>query len=1135
MKFYIKRSDHSDGLYNFLLIIGFTVLFLAVTDVMSVSAGTYKTKFHFNSKSHQLKQDSIIYKGRVLDEKDKPMAGVTVKIAGSNKVINTNSQGEFFIFAMPKENLEFTYIGYQVKYLSLNVVEVTQPISVRMIPGENSLGEVAVSNGYQDVSKLNSTGSYEVVTKQQLQHSSDPNLIKRLEGITTGMDFGSNSVIVNSANPAVAKLNGQFNNSALAKLSIRGKTTLNPFNSTNDVSGLVMVVIDGIPSPYSIDNINPNDVESITILKDAAASSIWGARAANGVIVVKTKHGAYNKPLNISFNSNFNVSDKPDAFYHKTMSTSELVDAQSFQFNAANTIIDSANLTQPQPFYSPVAEILNQQKMGAITPTQAISQLNALRGNDVRRDYDKYLFRDAFTQSYSLGIDGGGEKMTYRLSGNYDNLRNNTIGSAGERLSVTYNTSLRLLKNLELNANINFSQRTSQNQAQEDDVSGTLSAPFYLYTRLANDQGIPQSISYKYRPDFVNLLASAYGDNILGLDYTPLQNMRDGYINTRSRSVNINLGANYKINSVFSANVLYNYNRGRSAENILNNQNSFYMRDLITQYTAPADYFDPLYGPQPFLQQIPLGGLYRPTLATLTKNFFRGQIDAKKNWGDKHQFEAVAGVDLSQSSLVTQIDQYYGFDEKALTNTPQVNYNSFSTPLFLDASGAAALRIPYSSGFSNYKLRNYSIFSNAFYTYNKLYTFSASIRKDFSSEFGIKGEEGATPFYSFGGKWNIAGEGFYKSFILPVLQFRVNYGTTGTSNSRINGMQSFSLPLGALTANNQIKPSKTGMLNLGLDFGSKNNRITGSLEYYDKRTTSYFTNNIIDPISGILDPLNINNIKLHTRGADVIINSMNLQAGLFSWTSNLLFSYNRVKTDKSVNQDALTAGSAIGDISNNIPGYDVSQIFAFRWAGLDPSSGSPRGYVNGVPTVVNDAASYALISNQAISTAHYFGSAIPVYFGSFRNTLRYGAFSLAANITYKLGYFFRRPVSDLVQYNSLFSNGLAQGAEYSQRWQKAGDELTTNVPSMIYPASQQRDNFYRYSDINVQKGDHVRLQEVNLSYTLNKRNWFLKNPRLYANITNLGIIWRSNKLGIDPDVYDYPAPRTYSLGLSANF
>lgn len=1082
-----------------------------------------------------LKQDSVVYRGKVTDENGRIMVGATIKVIGGNRSTFTTSKGLFAIYGPRKGTLEITYIGYLNRQITLNNLNYLEPIDVKMIPGNNNLGEVSVvSTGYQDIAKERATGSFEVITKEQLEHSSDPNLVKRLEGITTSMNFNNQLNSVNSASTTIASTDPS--KSPLANLTIRGKNTLN----TNQVtylsqSGEVLVVIDGVASPYSIDNVNPNDVESITVLKDAAAASIWGSRAANGVIVVKTKRGNYDKPVNVFFNSNFNLTEKPDLFYKKVMSTSDYIDAQVFLFNASKTKVNPPTIGIQQPFLSPVAEILGRQQNGQISSAQANSEIDALRGNDVRRDFEKYILRDAFTQSYSLAIDGGSKRVAYRISGGYDNTQENSIGAGSNRLALSYNSSYKPLKNLELSIGVTYSVRNTENQATEQAVSANVAGNFYPYTQLVDSHSNAISIPYKYRPAFIDLLSSNYGNKIQDLTFTPLKNIKEGYYKTSYKNLNFNLGANYRINNFLSVNVLYNYSIDNNQQNIYNSQNSFYMRDLVSYYTSPSG-----------VQAIPLGGLYRPTTIDDRSHSLRGQLNVNQKWGEKHAINLIAGSEVTQSYFLSKSFQYYGYNKDNLFSTNQLDFKDY-VPLLFDNGFGATAQIPYNStAFTDGRIRTYSLYSNGAYTYNGRYTISGSIRKDQSSVFGVGTNKGGAPFFSVGAKWNIAAENFYKLDFLPILQLRSTFGYNGNVNPLVSARQLISYSggtqvngllyatTGSDATNDLLRPEKTGVLNLGLDFGVKNGRVSGSFEYYNKRTKDLIAPNSIDPSTGF-NRLSFNTATLQGWGTDFSISTINFRINKFSWTSNFLFSYNRVKVAKIFTAAAKTAADVISGTPAYNEGADLSRLYAYRWAGLDPVTGSPVGYFNGQPMIVNSTASYLSVTGQPMSTAHYFGSAVPVYFGSLRNTFRYGALSVSANILYKLGYYFRRPQSDLVRYSQLFSSNVVQGSEYSNRWQKPGDELFTNVPSQIYPANNLRDLFYQFSEINVLKADHIRLQEINISYSLSKKNWFLKNPRVYANISNLGIIWRANKLNIDPDIGDYPNPRTYAFGFSANF
>jgi len=1100
----------------------------------------------------------IDVRGQVLNEKGLPLLGAYVRLEGTAKKTLSDIDGMFiFKDVGEKGRLIVSYVGYKTDTVTLNG---QSSYLIKLDPQALAMDDVQiVSTGYQQLPRERATGSFEVITKEQLQHSTDPNLIRRLEGITTSIDFR------NDLRPTISSnINAQ--RSPLANLTIRGKNTLN--ESTNadangNFSGQVLVVIDGIASPYSIDKVNPNDVESITVLKDAASASIWGSRAANGVIVVTTKKGAYNRPARISFNSNLNISEKVDLFYNKTMSVSDLIDAQKLQFITNNRPLPPVSITSlyGQEPVSPVAEIMDAYlNQGTLTKAEADAQIDALRGNDIRRDYTKYFLRNSVTQSYSLAVDGGSEKFNYRLSGGYDRSINNTKNSGLNRMVIGYNGSFRPIKNLEIQGNISYNVQQNNEQAQENRISGVTDASFQPYTRLADDNGTPLQVTKTYRPGFVDLFESTYPTQFLSYRYFPLNDISEGYNDTKSQNLNLNFNIRYTIFKGLSAQLIYNYNSGRNEENSLYRENSFYMRNLLNYFTTSNSSVNPMTGDPvtPFVNQLPPGGQYTTALTKSSNQTMRGQLNYDKTFGSKHQIAAIAGIDVAQVYSIVKNDGYYGYNENTLRSVNQLDYKTMIPIAFSeDFSGYNGNYIRnLSTGFVDNRVRTFSYYSNAAYTYNGRYTLSGSFRKDISSEFGQGTNQSGAPYYSVGGAWNINKEAFYHSSLFPTLTLRATFGYNGNVNpsvlarplitySDFNGDNNLPYAYTGLStgiSNNQLRPEKTGIFNIGLDFVLRGNRLSGSIQYYNKKTTDLLTDGPLDPSTGYTHII-YNTGNLRGQGWDLTLNSINVSSDKFRWNTNFLFSYNKVKVTKLYAGEAGTAGQVVSNSSGIFnEGYDLSRVFGYEWAGLDPATGDPRGFVNGQPVAISNTTdgtlNYNAIQNQPIGSLKYFGSGVPVFFGSLRNTFSYGSFSLSANILYKLGYYFRRPKNNVVNYSDLFSNtSVIQGIEYENRWQKPGDELITNVPSAVISSTNlNRDNFYYYSSINVLKGDHIRLQEVNLSYSFKvKPKMFIKNPRIYANVSNLGVIWRANKLGIDPDVFDYPIPRTYSLGFSANF
>lgn len=1087
-------------------------------------------------------QDSVLYSGRVTDENNKPMSGATVRVKYSTRGFLTNNDGEFRVYAPSTGSpiLQISYIGYGIKEISLKGNN-SHRVLVQLLPATGNLSEVqVVSNGYQEIAKERATGSFEVVTAKQLEHSASSDLLKRLEGITTSMNFNNNSTFKTAIAGSSTSLTYK-DRSPLADITIRGKNTLSvqpqniqPFQN----NGFPLLVIDGIPNAYGIDKIDPENVESVTLLKDAAAASIYGSRAANGVIVVKTKRGNFSQIPSISFSSSFNLTDKPDLFYTKRMSVSDYIDAESLYFLKAGLNYSDPDITVAQNAISPVKEIMNNYiNRHIITEAEANAQIDALRGNDIRNDVTKYLIRNAFNQNYTLGVSGGSKTMAYRLSTSYSDSKNNTVNSGAKRIVLAYNASLKPLPHLELSWNANYVIERTRSQAPNT-LLGAGYLQFNPYDRLADANGNPLALYKNYRSLFKNALSDAYGSKISDLTYKPLEEMNLGFYNTRSGGFNLGLNAQYAIDPSFSINLIYSYNKQLKNEKEFYSRDSYYVRELTTRFTDPIT----------LVSALPEGDLLYPTTSSYTSQTYRGQLNYNHIWNKKHEFTAIAGIDVSQNYYESSTTTYFGYDPAKLTYSNTLNLGG-DYPLLYTVDQPRQ-RLPYLDGITGNLNRAIGSYVNAAYTYNHRYTLSGSVRRDGSNVFGVTENQTGTPFYSAGLSWNIVNESFYNLGWLPRAQLRSTFGYNGNSNPitaprpRINynntvgpnDLAYADVPSSGEATNNQLRPERTGQLNFGFDFGLRGGWLTGSFEYYIKNTKDLITDNLLDPSTGF-SSLPLNTGDLRATGTDITLTSQNFQSGKLRWSTNLFWSTNRVKVKKLFVPGNVTAGGLIngsGTVAYTV-GYDLQRLFAYPWAGLDPTSGDPRIFVNGQAVTVTSRNSSSIINGDR-SGAKFIGSSIPIYFGALRNNFSYGSFTLSANILYKFKYFIRRPRTDLAYYSSLY-NPFPRliGAEFANRWRKPGDELLTNVPSIIGLGSSVKDLIYSLSDINTLKGDHIRLQEINLSWDLNKKIWGLKNIRVAMNVTNLGIIWRANKLGIDPDINDLPNPRSYSFQLSTNF
>jgi len=426
-------------------------------------------------------------------------------------------------------------------------------------------------------------------------------------------------------------------------------------------------------------------------------------------------------------------------------------------------------------------------------------------------------------------------------------------------------------------------------------------------------------------------------------------------------------------------------------------------------------------------------------------------------------------------------------------------------------------------------------------------------RKDGANIFGVNTNDKITPLWSAGLGWTISNEKFYHLPWLPFLKTRITYGYNGNvynASAYLTARYSSSYTTGAQFAtitsppNPDLRWEKIKNINLGIDFSALNNIVNGTIEFYQKKGLDLVESAPLAPSSGFTN-FKGNAAGTLTKGIDISVNTTNINRS-FKWNTTFLFSFLK---DKVTRFDQIyTPGSLVGKVAPStveatglfaVPGKPLYGIYSYKWGGLDPATGDPLGYLNG--KLSKDYLD--IIKNTSIDSLIFHGSSRPTFYGGLRNSFSWKSFSISCNIIYKLGYYFRQSSTSL-NYGEVISGSFVN-ADYANRWQKPGDEKNTNVPSVLYPGDPNRNDFYHGSEVLVQKGDHIRLQDISFSYNLDKNDWhqlpFL-HLQLYVYASNLGIIWRANKAGIDPDFLDngsygriYPNPKSFSIGLKAGF
>ncbi|SDM37728.1 TonB-linked outer membrane protein, SusC/RagA family [Pedobacter antarcticus] len=1051
----------------------------------------------------------IIVSGKVVDEKGNGLPGATIKLKGSESkiAITTSGDGNFSV-NVPGENavLIISYIGYQTKEVSISGADVNLVIKLEQASGELQ-GVTVVSTGYQDLPKERATGSFEKIDNALLNRSTGVNILSRLENVTPGL------LIDRRQNSTRAP--------GLGQVTIRGLSTLTQSMASP------LLILDNFPYEGDLNNINPNDVESVTILKDAAAASIWGARAANGVIVITTKKGQYNKAAAVSFTSNVTIQDKPNLFKLNTMSSNDYIDLEKLLFNKGFYDSNIENIWT-QPYLSPVVELMLQARQPGATISQAEAdkQIDEFRNQDVRRDYMKYIYRRSIAQQYALNINGGGDTFSYQISGGYDRNRFDVVQNRSERITLRTGFTYRPIKKLEFDFNTMYTQGKDKSPGTYSDITY---APFNTlpYIRLADDNGNPVVVGKEINNRFLDNVDPRY----LDWRYRPLAELEASSNQVNAYNFLMNIGAKYQLSEVFSASVKHQYTRSISENRNWEGPESYYTRNQINLLTE--------FNGDQTIRNLPIGAIMARNSDAGSSYNVRGQVNANKIWGTNHQLDALIGIEQSEQVKRSNSSNVYGYSDLLLTSADVDNITQFISPL------SSFVNMPSGVSFSEQRYRFISYFANAAYTFNQRYTISASARKDEANLFGVATNLRGAPFWSVGLSWNLSKEKFYNFDLIPELKLRATYGYQGNTNKNLSAYSTIkyagnndfviNLPYANIInpANDQLRWEKVGTLNLGVDFAMRNRVISGSIEYYSRSAKDVLNSTPLDYTTGF-SFATFNSSNLKGTGVDISLHSNNL-TGSFKWATDIFFNYNNNKVTKYT-PISNSLNSYLGPVltipSGLMVGKPVLSVFSYPWAGLDPETGDPLGYLNGEKS--ND---YAALTNINPDQLVYHGSAAPVYSGSFRNTFTYKNISISANIIAKLGYVFRR---NSINYTDLLNNGgtnpVIGHSDYSLRWQRKGDELLTSVPSLKYPNDPLRDEFYTGASVLVANAGHIRLQDITISYLLNKPVSSLLNIKLFLNMSNLGLIWKENKVGLDPEYYNsYSNPRTIAIGINSNF
>lgn len=1054
-------------------------------------------------------------RGMVLNEKGQPLAGANVWIKGQNRGYGIAEDGKFELIDINgDETLITTYLGYKTDTLQLRG---QRNVTIRMLPSTAALDlvNIVVNTGYQKINKDRASGSYGKPDMELFDKRVGTNdIIGRLEGLVAGV-----SVVPGPS----GKTGNVFRTESDQKSLIRGKGTI-------QLDTEPLYVVDGVQMP-TLNNLNPNDVADITVLKDAAAATIYGVKASNGVIVITTKSGKKDGQIRINYNGAFTFSGKPRFKRDFYLNSPQYIQTAKEIFDPVTNPYSSISYNGIPPHET----ILYNQYRNLISDAQAAKSLDSLSKIDNRDQINDLFYRNAFSTNHSLSAAGGNKFYSIYSSLSYTNDHSNIPGESSNTYLLNLNQSIMPAKwiTLGLTTSLSNSRAGSKNPI----TVGTTFVPYQLF-QDGNGNAIQMNYMNRISPERQEEFEAR---SRINLDYVPLEEIDKGY--GKSNLYNINTTANVEVRfwKGFSYQGTYGYRKASGTLENYDDHSSMDMRAELIRFTkanTPNDvpvYLLPEYGGRLASQE------------TNSQNWtLRNQLVFNSTLrGGKDRVSVQIGQEAMENSdhLATTILRGY---DLVLKTYKLLDYATLSKPIFGSVGSGYSSFSEKPFELRDEKKRFTSYFGLFNYSLNDKYFLDASVRADKSSLFASESSSQNKPVYSIGAKWQLSSENFMRPVTwINSLGLRTTYGITGNSPFIGAGTIYDILAVGndpilgnSLTintvANNRLSWESTKTLNIGLDFGIFNSRLSGAIEMYFKNTTNLLGQVKYNPLTGTSETRG-NVGELTNRGIELTLNSRNISSGSFSWSTGLVFAYNKNKliSYSAPAQYQLDVNSRTN--ANYLAGYPLAPIFAYRYAGLD-NMGDPQIF-KADGTITKDP-------NAAVAEDLVFmGTTQPKFNGGVNNSFRYKSFSISANVVYNLGGIMRK-ATEMVSgrlTTSSFSDGNVK-ATFMNRWKAEGDEDHTDIPSFVANPginySRRNLRYYTDGDINVVSSDYVKLRDISLSFDLPEhilRKIAVQRVSLFVQTGNF-LIWTANKEGVDPEYSgDRKTDRTYSLGLNVSF
>lgn len=1096
-------------------------------------------------------------KGLVKNTKGEPMVGVSILVKGTNTGTTTNAQGEFTLNAGTDATLVVKFIGYRTKEVTVNN---KNQLTISLEVADQELEAVdVVSTGYQNIDRKLFTGASTKVNAKDVARAGVPDISRMLEGQVAGV--------------SIQNVSGTFG--AAPKIRVRGATSITGDNKPLWViDGIILEDIVNISNEAlstgdpntligsSVAGLNPDDIESFNILKDAAATAMYGARAMNGVIIVTTKKGR-------------NTDGAPQLNYSMTMSTYSKPRYEQFnmmnsgeQMNVLLEMERKGYLSHAASRNSKDGGVFNKMYDQMYVYDEATDSF--MLRNDVKSrqqfltryanantDWFDVLFKNSLMQEHSLSYSSGNAKSQTYASTSFMNDSGQTVGDKVKRFTANLRTNFKLNDKLSGELLFNGSIRDQR-------TPGTLS-------RDANTDvgGAGRSFDinpYSYAMNTSRLMTPYNEDGSLEYfrrnfaDFNILNELENNYIELGLNELKVQGGFKYKIlpQLTYSADGSYRYASTFRKHYVMENSN------MVGAYRAHGN--DPfILENNPFLFRdpnlptvalpfvtLPDGGFYNVNSDNLKSYYVRHNLEYDAHYNEKHRLNVFGSMELRSTDR-----QYDNFDgvgyQYSNAGLVHPDYKYFQDAMYQNK--------PY-FGMGYSKDRFAAMMLRAAYAFNDKYSVNFTTRIDRSNMLGkttAKSKSlGWLPTWNISGAWDIDQEKFFNqdNWLLGGARIRGTYGLVANlGNARNKSVLYFNgityrpieedkeqyVNIAALE-NADLTWEKLYEGNIGADLAMFNRKIDVTLDYYKRDIFD-----LIGPIttSGMGGQVikTANYATMSGQGFEATVAGYPIKKEDFRWRSSFNFGLNKNKiTDLKINPIINDLVRAEG---GPMEGYAQRGLFSVQFDGLNPNYG--------YPTFIDENGAHNTLRVDFNSTQtdflKYHGPVDPTFSGGFYNQFAYKNFSLSALFTFSAGNYVRLAPT----FSSAMSDDIGMNREWLNRWMVPGDEKYTNIPATIdplvakyfmssnpaYPYSA-----YNLSDARVAKGDFIRLKNVTVGYSLPKtiaERLKMRNVDFALVANNLALLYSDKKLnGADPEFFGnggvaLPVPRQFTFSLKAGF